>query len=358
MKIAWFAPFPIKGSGGIRSIFQHAGLLAKQGHPTTLFVEPPPANLPPLNDAGVSKLCRRLYGDQPVEVRVGWDVADEFDVLFATAWWTPGLIRSKKLRGKGFYFVQDYEAWFNPVNEYYLWAEHSYHLGFTPITLGRWLSHKIGIEHGIPAWHYDFCADLSTYKPDPAATRSDSLLFYFQPDKPRRCVSLGIRALELVKKARPQTKIVLYGSDMPFHVPFEHENHRIVSIQQCVQLYRTSRLGLTLSASNPSFVPFEMMACGLPVVELDRPNNHFDLPAGIVDLAPVTPEGLAGRLLDLLDDKPLLRQRSEAGIAFMQNRDSSVEQAQFIDAFRRGLAGDVPPIGQTLAIDLPETTFA
>ena len=60
-----------------------------------------------------------------------------------------------------------------------------------------------------------------------------------------------------------------------------------------------------MSASNPSRIPFEMMASGLPVVELYRENNLYDFPNDGCLLADSTPEAIANALLTILDDKKL-----------------------------------------------------
>ena len=83
---------------------------------------------------------------------------------------------------------------------------------------------------------------------------------------------LGIEALGIVKFLRPDVKIYLYGSNIKGNVWFEHENLGIIPLEKCNALYNKCEVGLCISSSNPSRIPFEMMAAGLPVVDLIHGN--------------------------------------------------------------------------------------
>ena len=63
------------------------------------------------------------------------------------------------------YFIQDYEPWFFPMGDQYLITENSYKYGFLPVTIGKWLAHKMEQEFNTPAEYFDFGADLNVYKP-------------------------------------------------------------------------------------------------------------------------------------------------------------------------------------------------
>ena len=63
-----------------------------------------------------------------------------------------------------------------------------------------------------------------------------------------------------------------------------------------------------MSASNPSRIPFEMMAAGLPVVELYKENNIYDMPDEGVLLARPTPEAIASAIIHLVDSEERKKQ--------------------------------------------------
>ena len=61
-----------------------------------------------------------------------------------------------------------------------------------------------------------------------------------------------------------------------------------------------------------------MMASGLPVVDLYRENNLYDIPDDGVLLADTSPEAVASAIIKILDDEKLQKQLSNAGYKFMQ----------------------------------------
>ena len=44
------------------------------------------------------------------------------------------------------------------------------------------------------------------------------------------------------------------------------------TLHDLADLYRNATLGIVFSTTNPSLVPYEMMACGCPVADLDANN--------------------------------------------------------------------------------------
>ena len=62
-------------------------------------------------------------------------------------------------------------------------------------------------------------------------------------------------------------------------------------------------MGLVFSTTNPSLVPFEMMACGLPTVGLDTAGNAatYGAPA-CCRLCPPDPAAIATAIASLLTD--------------------------------------------------------
>ena len=85
-----------------------------------------------------------------------------------------------------------------------------------------------------------------------------------------------------------------------------------------------------MSASNPSRIPFEMMAAGLPVVELYRENNLYDLPEGGCLLAESSPAAVATALIKIIEDDNLRKEMSQSGHSFMQKYPLEKGYNQFI----------------------------
>ncbi len=231
------------------------------------------------------------------------------------------------------YFIQDYEPFFHPVGEKYLAAERTYALGLRGIVLGRWLAQFLLSKHGMQSKHYDFCSDLNAYQPADQYKRESAVCFIYQPNKPRRCADLGLQALKILKERRPASTIYLYGSHSPTRsLSFQHTNLGLISIQGCNDLYQKCRVGLCISSSNPSRIPFEMMATGLPVVEIHRENNLQDFPTDGMFLSKTDPESLADAMINLLEDDHLHKKMSNAGIEFMKKRplETGFQQVKMI----------------------------
>jgi hypothetical protein len=161
--------------------------------------------------------------------------------------------------------------------------------------------------------------------------REKAVCFIYQPEKPRRCAGLGIEALGIVKHFMPDVTVYLYGSRSAGRVWFEHENLGILSLEACNRLYNRCRVGLCISTTNPSRIPFEMMAAGLPVVEVYRDNTLYDFPEEAVALCEPTPESLAQGLMRLLSDTQQTESMSRHGSDFMRHRPL----VHGLDQFRR-----------------------
>ncbi|WP_218137003.1 rhamnosyltransferase WsaF family glycosyltransferase [Paraburkholderia lycopersici] len=208
------------------------------------------------------------------------------------------------------------------------------------MTIGRWLRHELQSRFGTAGWHFDFGADTAVYRPLPDATRERSVCFIHKPEKPRRCARIGLQALSIVKHRMPDVKIQLYGSQEKPRVDFPVEHLGLLDYEACNALYNRAAVGLCLSSSNPSRIPFEMMAAGLPVVELWRGNTVHDFPDDAMRLCHQTPEAIAEGLLDVLADPALAARMSEAARAFMRDRAIAIETEQFCHAVERVLAGE------------------
>ncbi len=314
-KIAWVIPHPGKGSGGHRTIIQNVNALLRAGYECDIFVE----------DDGVSTsdIVRRKINEwyEPCDagIFVGFDFKKDYDLLFATGWQTIDFVKKLPAKKKA-YFIQDYEPWFFPMGDQYLITENSYKYGFLPVTIGKWLAHKMDSEFNTPAEYFDFGADLNVYKHLDNVEKENAICYVYQPEKPRRCDYIGLKALKLIKALRPDVKIYLYGSELVTRpIDFECENLHIIPVEECNKLYNKCKVGICLSASNPSRIPFEMMAAGLPVVELYKENNLYDLPDGGVLLSDTTPEAIASSVIHLLDNPEEAKKMSEFGINYMKD---------------------------------------
>ena len=329
MRAAWVLPSLIEGSGGHRTILQNVQYLIRKGYECDVYVEDKGEVK---NSEELRRQAETLFGKHDCRFILGYDIQGEYDIIFATAWFTAKVVRDCNSKAVKAYFIQDFEALFNPMGDGYILACNSYGYGLKPVTIGRWLSHKMQTEYRTPSRYFDFCADRRIYRPLPETKKEHAICFVYQPDKPRRCSVLGIEALGIVKFLRPDVKIYLYGSNIKGNVWFEHENLGIIPLEKCNALYNKCEVGLCISSSNPSRIPFEMMAAGLPVVDLYMENNFYDMPNEGVRLAHTTPESIAQALIEILDHKETAAEMSEAGKRYMADKDLEHGFEQFYAA--------------------------
>lgn len=330
-KIAWIGVDFGVGSGGFRTIVQNINYLADKGYECDLYIEGAKETSEELKQRII-----RDFSEIKANVHPGKTIKKKYDMVVATYYDTVKYVSELDIKHK-VYFVQDYEPWFFPACEQFINAEDSYKMGLTSITIGKWLSYRL--EKHFPDQpkpeYFNFCADLDVYRPIKGAEKENAICAILQPEKPRRCTLMELKALQIVKKMRPETKIYVYGSPVCKTENLEAEHLGIIPVNECNQLYNKCLVGLCLSASNTSRIPFEMMAAGLPVVELYRDNNLYDLPEDGVLLAEPNAEALATAIIKLLDDAKLRERMSIGGEKYMREFPLEVGFEQFANAIDR-----------------------
>jgi len=125
-------------------------------------------------------------------------------------------------------------------------------------------------------------------------------------------------ALDELSRRRPGLRIVIFGPEKRLVTSFPYEHLGIVSPEELARHYSEARVGLCLSLTNYSLIPQEMMACGLPCVDLaGRSSEAMFGRDGPVELAQPDPLSIADAIEKLLDDEPRWRRRSQAGLAYV-----------------------------------------
>ena len=310
--IAWICVDFSVGSGGHRTVFQNFNYLASHGYKCDLYVVDAKGT-----EERLSKKIEENYFKLDGHVYIGRELKKKYDMVIATYFSTARYVSELDVKNK-MYFIQDYEPWFFPMSENYLVARESYKYGLNGVSIGRWLSQKLQNDFGTKMNYFSFCADLNIYKKNDDVEKEDAICFIYQPDKPRRCAEMGLKALQIVQQKRPETKVYLYGSPemVPYNIKAKHLG--VLSVEKCNDLYNKCKVGLCISSSNPSRIPFEMMAAGLPVVDLYIKNNIYDLPDDGCLLAEPSAESIAAAILKVLDDEKIQKKMSDGGAKYMQ----------------------------------------
>ncbi len=336
-KIAWLVPYPIKGSGGHRTIFSHIRNLVSRGHECHVYIGEDPLQV--MEEEVLRETVECFFGSCPAQIHRGYHVEECFDLAVATAWWTAEVVARKVMARHKIYFVQDFEPWFNPMGDFYIKAENSYQQGLIPLTIGRWLSHFLYDRYGSKANFFEFTADNTVYFPLDSVIREQAVCFVYQPEKPRRCSEIGRETLAIVKYHCPEVTLYTYGSKETPGFEFDHSHLGVLSLEECNLLYNRCAVALCLSSSNPSRVPFEMMAAGLPAVDFYGDNTIYDLPDHGVLLAERNPSSLAGAIIKILQSPELQKEMGQYGHNFMQNRGADLEFEQCAIRIENILAG-------------------
>lgn len=340
-RIAILSPAPIRGSGGLRTIYNLAASLARRGYQVDLMHEGP-------TDHATQDWIESVLGDVPLTHHGSWHGRIAPAASIGTIWYSQQCAATFwGDETPGFYFVQDYEAMFNPVGDTYLAAEASYSAGARHICVGRWLAHALRMRYGVGVASGGLGVDHGAYRPlNPGpkekriARNPLQIALLYQPEKHRRAPELCIAALAIVKARLPDTHIVLYGSDETPKLSFKHEHLGLIDdVNQINDLYNRSSAGLCISSTNPSRIPFEMMAAGCVPVDIYRYNNLFDYETGTGLLAHESPESIAEALLHLLTNPAECARRSAAGIAAVRDRSLDWEMDVAVNAVQAGMAG-------------------
>ena len=320
-----------RGSGGHNSIFQMLSRLEGLGHTVSVWLHDPMGWQRDEWPAVVRGNIREYFAPVDGPVFVGFDQWYGADVVVATGWQTvhPALLLDNA-RARA-YLVHDHENEFYATSAESWWAEQTYSFGLHPIASSPWLADLMEQRYGTPASQFDFGVDHSVYRPLDVARRRDTIIFYARDVTPRRAVPLGLLALQELHQRRPELRIVLFGDSKPTDAPFPYEHLGIASPEQLAHAYSEATVGLVLSMTNYSLIPQEMLACGLPCVDLAGFSAETVFGAdGPVELAPFDPVAIADALERLLDDQALWEHRSAEGRAFVADRtwDRAAEQLE------------------------------
>jgi glycosyltransferase involved in cell wall biosynthesis len=312
LRIAFVVPEFRRGSGGHTTIANLVRGLEARGHACSIWIHDP------LGRSGGPDSFRAFFGPFAAAVHdgtAGWTGAD---VAVATGWQTVAQVMLlPRCRGRA-HLVQDDEPEFYPASAERLWAERAFAL--PAITAGTWLAERMRAR-GLPATPFDLGIDHAVYRPQPAAVRAPRrVLFYARLATPRRASPLGMLALAELHRRRPDTEIVLFGDPTPLTAPFPFVNLGILDPPEVARAYAEATVGLVLSLTNHSLAAQEMLACGVPVVELRNSSTEAAFGDSPIELSEPSALALADALERLLDDPAERARRSEAGLRWATGR--------------------------------------
>lgn len=305
LNIHWVVPDFERGGGGHMTIFRMVKWLEVFGHSCTVWVANPGAHR---TDSERLEIVLRHYQAVRADIRSlsAEPAFIDADAVIATSWDTAYVVAGAAQAKSRYYFVQDYEPYFHPIGSNSIAALKTYELDLACICASGWLKMLMRDKHGRWARSFYLAADERYCKPtDRKSNPVPRIAFYSRDFTSRRAVELGLLALELLAARNVSFEVDFFGSERLIEeTPFPAVNWGVVDTSVLAKLYCQADVGVCFSATNYSLVPQEMMACGLPVVELDTESARAAYPKGVVALAGPSPQGIADVLEALVASQP------------------------------------------------------
>lgn len=319
--IACVVPSFRRGSGGHATIVNLLRELRARGHSISLWLEDCEGRHAREPAALTKRSFDEFYAADGLELHLDFGAWRGADVVLATGWQTVArtlLLPGARARA---YLVQDHEPDFYGASAEALWAEETYRQGLPCIAASSWLAELLRARYGAIATHFDLGIEHAIYHPAGEHRRGDLVVFYARAVTPRRAVPLGLLALSELSRRRPEVQIALYGESRPLEVPFAHRQLGVLEAPSLAELYSSASVGMVLSLTNPSLIALEMMACGLPCVELASESMIASFgSAGPLELLAPDPLALCGGIEWLLDEPERRERASRAGLELAAER--------------------------------------
>jgi glycosyltransferase involved in cell wall biosynthesis len=279
LRIGWVCAPPAGGSGGHTTLFRMVEMAEQRGHECTLFLYDKNSD----DVARHEEVVRRHWKNLKAEVRSATTGMDGIDAVVASSWGAAHVVATRAPQtANKFYFIQDFEPYFYPRGALYSFAEDTYRFGFTNIALGEMIASRLRSEIGVePNAIVPFGCDDFEYRllsRDATTPARSGVVYYAKRNVDRRGYLLAKLTLEKFHKEHPEQEIHVFGDRVSnWSIPVT--NHGTLSPQDLNVLYNRTIASLTLSFTNISLVPEELMAAGNVPVLNEHPFSRAVLSA-------------------------------------------------------------------------------
>ncbi|MGZ9809365.1 rhamnosyltransferase WsaF family glycosyltransferase [Pseudoroseicyclus sp. H15] len=330
MDIHWLVPDFSRGGGGHMTIFRMVRFLEQFGHRCTIWIDQ--SSLHEDAESAWEDIVK-YFQCVRARVRFASDGLAEArgDVILATGWSTAWQVKALQGFAQKFYFVQDHEPEFFPTGAEALLARATYGFDLACICASPWLQQMMEQRYGRWARAFSLAYDPAHYdihdKPGqahryqpPSPRRPARIAVYARAHTERRCVDLALLALQALGRERQDFEVHFFGQHKLDYdeARFHAQDHGVLDAAALAELYNSCDIGICFSGTNYSLVPQEMMACGLPVLELDGESTRAIFPEGVTALAGPEPAGIAARLSALIDAPEDRRRQAERALAWVR----------------------------------------
>src|SRR3954447_2717863 len=321
-RVAWVVPPWRIGSGGHTTIFRLIRQLELRGHVCAIHV----FDAFGYNERRASVLrdeIREHFVPVEAEVFVGLEDFDSADVAIATEWTTAFPVRDLPSCREKADLVPDHEPEVFATSAQAVWAEETYRMDYRCIAYTPWMADLLRDRYGVEARWFECGTDLDVFTfAGEEHRRPELIAVYARRETERRAVSLAMAGLAVLAERRPTIRPVLFGSRQKASLPFPAEDLGVAAPDRLAQLYRDASVGIVFSLTTHSLVAHEMMASGLPTVELEGDNVGSALGASgeLVELAARRPDAIADAVERLLEDRESAAAMARRARAFVEAR--------------------------------------
>jgi glycosyltransferase involved in cell wall biosynthesis len=253
------------------------------------------------------------------------------DASIATLWVTAYALARSNRAARRFYLIQDFEPMFYPAGSLYALTEETYRLGLYGLCNTDRLRDIYRSRYGGSGFSFMPAVQSDVFHANgrrPLDHEGPVRVFlYARPGHWRNCWELAAPALDEVKRRFGQgVHIVTAGSwARPDDLGRGIDHRGLLDYRDTGALYRTCDVGIALTLSeHPSYLPLELLACGVPVVAFDNPAGDWLIEHERNSLrCPRTADGLSEAVSRLVADPALRVALSTAGVADIAARHSS-----------------------------------
>ena len=268
-KIAILIPTMQPYNGGLTSILRLGTYIAEAGHEVTYIAMD---NME--KDILEKNALTNLKGYKG-NMENNSALSDKYDIGISTFWRTCyDMLKYQDKFDYKMYFVQDFEPYFYERGDFYFMAENTYEMGFHMVSLGGWnksrIEKEIDCEKIYKMDYIDFPVELKQYiiiERDIKIEKELDIAVYIKFVS-KRAPYLLMKQLEFLKNNLKgyNLNINFFGIDKEVKLPFGNNLGKL-NHDELKALYKKSHLGVVASLTNISLVNYEMMACGLPVID-------------------------------------------------------------------------------------------
>jgi glycosyltransferase involved in cell wall biosynthesis len=322
LTIAWIVPSWKVGSGGHTTIFRLVRQMEQRGHRCSIYLIDPDG-MESRSGGELREEIRKQFVELDAPVFRDLSRFSGADVAIATEWRTAFPVRDLPGCREKVYLVQDDEPQFYATSAQSIWAEESYRMGYRCIAYTPWMADILRDRWGLEARYFECGTDTDVYEFAGEEGREPGLVaVYARKETDRRAVDLALAGLATAFERRPSLRVVAYGSNLEVTAPFPLEDRGVLPPAELARLYRRASVGLVFSLTTHSLVAHEMMAAGLPVVELEGDNVASALGESgeLVELAERTPDAIADAVERLLDDREHAAAMARRARSFVEER--------------------------------------